>query len=225
MSCEFNNLCKVEDCSQTACDWRASMIDLLKNSRLPKYQWEHRILYPDNDKDVESFEALADIANNIERIVREPGHKNLVICSRFVGNGKTTWAIKLMQRYFASIAHKCYMKDNIRGVFIPTNQFVLDAKDFNGQYRDRYYEYCALADRADIVIWDDIGAADYTRYDYTNLLVAIDRRIFAGKYNIFTTNFVSKTDEFVERVGSRLADRIWETSDIVQIHSKGLRGC
>lgn len=224
MSCEFQFLCG-EDCANTSCDWQASLKDLLKNSRLPKNQWGNHPLRPSCEEDAKAFDRLKAISDNIYEVANNPEYKNLIICSTRLGNGKTTWAIKLLQSYCAVIAQDCYMRNNQRVLFVPTNQFVLDAKDFNGPYRQRYYEMSQLADIADIVVWDDIGAADYTKMDYTTLLVAIDRRVFAGKYNIFTTNFTEKSDKFIERVGSRLADRIWESSDVVEITGKGLRGC
>ena len=226
MSCEFQYLCCEEDCEHPCCDWQASVKDLLRNSKLPKNQWKYHALRPDNEDDARAFDHLKDISDNILDIIHdETEPNNLIICSNRVGNGKTTWAIKILQSYCASIASDCYMKDNQRVLFVPTNQFILDAKDFNGPYRQRYYDMSALADTSDIVVWDDIGAADYSKIDYTHLLVAIDRRVFAGKYNIFTTNFTEKSDAFIERVGSRLADRIWESSEVVEIKGKGLRGC
>jgi DNA replication protein DnaC len=80
------------------------------------------------------------------------------------------------------------------------------------------------ADKADITVWDDIGAAEYTRYDYINLLVPIERRILAGKFNIFTTNFTAFNDVLIDRLGDRLATRIWGTSDVIELRGLGMRG-
>lgn len=208
------------------CLRRPSFYRQLKLSRLPLYQWRNYTLYPD-DIDVEAFEKLGEIADNIKEIVETPGHKNLIICSETMGNGKTAWAIKILKRYLYDIAWSVFLDDETaHGAFVLTSQYVCDAKafDVNDVCHKRFMELRDVADKADIAVWDDIGSAEYTRYDYTNLLVPIERRNLAGKFNIFTTNFTDCTDKFIERVGDRLATRIWQTSDIIELKGRGFRG-
>lgn len=225
--CEYGDICTacditVDEFEKHKCIRRPSLISLFKNSHLPKYQWDNISLIP-ADEDIEAFTKLAEIRDNIKERVQTPGSKNLIICSQHMGNGKTSWAIKMMQRYFSLIARKAYMDEKIHGVFVPTSQYVLGAKDFSyGSAFHKHEELRDAADKADIVIWDDIGAAEYTRYDYINLLVPIDRRVFAGKFNIFTTNF-TKYEELVDRLGERLANRIWATSEIIELKGVGAR--
>lgn len=225
MSCGLKNelsLCPKEDCSESSCPWGSSLKGLLVSSKLPTAQFKAVPLVPD-DEDYSKFERLAEIGSNIVQYMDEG--KNLVICSKHTGNGKTSWAIKLLQKYLVTIAGESYLDPEngiVHSCFVPTTQFIYDAKDFNGPYRDRYYKLSEAADKAEFVVWDDIGAAEYTKYDYTTLLVSIDRRVFSGKFNLFTTNLTTKKD-MIKKLGERLADRIWDTSEIIEFKGKGVR--
>jgi len=220
---EYCGECKYAD-SDKICLRRPGFKAQLRLSRLPAYQWQNFKLIPD-EIDVPAYEKLASIAETITDRVQTLGSRNLVICGDNMGNGKTTWAIKLLKYYLHDIAWEVYNDEYAHGAFVPTSQYVLDAKDFSyGSAHKRYEEVRDAADRADLTVWDDIGSAEYTRYDYINLLVPIERRILAGKFNIFTTNFTSYSDDFINRVGDRLANRIWQTSDIVELKGEGARG-
>lgn len=227
MSCGLKNellLCPQDTCEESSCPWGSSLKSLLIASKLPSNQFRNVPLRPDSE-DYDSFKKLAKIGSDIENYIVSEDRKNIVLCSKHTGNGKTSWAIKLMQKYLIAIAGESYL-DPENGVnhscFVPTTQFIYDAKDFNGPYRDRYYKLAEAADKAEFVVWDDIGAAEYTKYDYTTLLVSIDRRVFANKFNIFTTNLTTK-QAMVKKLGERLADRIWDTSEIVEFKGKGVR--
>lgn len=228
MSCGTKNellLCPVLECDKASCSWGASLKSLLSSSKLPIAQWGARPLKPD-DIDLDAYHHLADIGADIyDRVFASNGYNNIVICSKHTGNGKTSWAIKLLQKYFIHIAGEAYLDPEqgiMHGCFVPTTQFIYDAKDFNGPYRERFTTLADTADRAEFTIFDDIGAAEYSKYDYTTLLVSIDRRIFAEKFCVFTTNCVTKA-ELTKKVGERLADRIWDTSEIIEFKGKGVR--
>ena len=114
------------------------------------------------------------------------------------------------------------MDESPHAVFVPVAQFVHDAKAFNTPYTDRYYSLSEAADTAELVVYDDIGAARYTEYDYLNLLVSIERRNLAEKVSIFTTNFTQKKD-LSKLVGTRLADRVWDSSEVIEIKGRSVR--
>ena len=223
MGCEIREFGLCSKCDEHEfCTWGASLKSLLISSMLPKAQWVNSPLSPE-EVDYDAFERLAEIGSTIESIVKSGS--NLVICSNNTGNGKTSWAIKLLQKYLISISANSYLDPEqhiYHGCFVPTTQFVFDAKDFNGPYRDRYTKLAERADKSDFTIYDDIGAAEYSKYDYTTLLVSIDRRVFSHKFCVFTTNFIEKR-KLANAVGTRLADRIWDTSEIITFKGKGVR--
>ena len=70
---------------------------LLDASNIPKSKQKVNTLYPDTC-DINSFSMLSDIREDIKEFVR--CGSNLYIYSSTCGNGKTTWAIKIMLQYF-----------------------------------------------------------------------------------------------------------------------------
>lgn len=226
---QFDLCPKQDECDKESCSWGASLKSLLKYSKIPAVQMSSRVLTP-QEVDIEAFTRLFEISEDIYDRVNTPdydSYRNVLICSNNCGNGKTAWAIKLMQKYFIQIAATSYLDAEDKGIyhgcFVPTNQLIFDAKQFGtATFYKRFDEMAQQADRADITIFDDIGAADYSKYDYSTLFVTIDRRLFAHKFCIFTTNFTSQED-LGEAVGKRLADRIWRTSEIIEFKGDGIR--
>ena len=220
---EYCGECKYEK-SDKPCLRRPSFHRQLIASRLPSYQWTNTKLIPD-DIDIPAYDRLAEIADTIVDRVQTPGSKNLVICGANMGNGKTSWAVKLLKYYLHAIAWSAYLDEYPHGAFVLTSQYIMDAKAFDvaDSCHKRYIEVREAADKADFTVWDDIGSAEYTRYDYINLLVPIERRIFAGKFNVFTTNFTEYDNRMISRLGDRLANRIWQTSEIIELRGEGAR--
>ena len=74
---------------------------ILENSYLPRYQWIEDDLKSLKDK--ECFSRLRYIRDNLTSFIKgnlnDKMYNNLVICSENLGNGKTSWAVKLMLTY------------------------------------------------------------------------------------------------------------------------------
>ena len=188
---------------------------LLDSSNIPKHMQKITSLIPD-DCDYESFCKLAVIKSNILDLVNNG--KNLYIVSRNTGNGKTTWSIKLMLKYFDEIwAGNGF---NTRGLFIHIPTFLLKCKDFNNK-DEQFEEIKAKLMDVDLVVWDDIGSNTLSNYDLSQLLMHIDQRILSGKSNIFTGNLMYSDLE--RTLGSRLASRIWNTSEVIEFQGKDKR--
>lgn len=190
---------------------------LMKHSGIPKNKQIPDLLTPDK-VDIDAFILLREIKDDILNFVTSG--ENLYIYSTNFGNGKTSWAIKLLEKYFDEIwagnGFKC------RGVFINVPTFLTKIKEGIGR-RDEEFEILKgnLID-ADIVVWDDIAATKLSDYDHTNLLTYIDQRVLNGKSNIFTGNIIpSSLPDFV---GNRLASRIWEKGTSVQFLGIDKRG-
>jgi len=99
---------------------------LYDESLLSNKQREYVALHIDSDgTDREQFLRLKSIENNIEQFVNE-GH-NLYIHSATCGNGKTCWAIRMIQSYMNSIWHKCDL--SCKALFINVPRFLLALKD------------------------------------------------------------------------------------------------
>jgi len=172
-------------------------------------------LVPD-DCDYSVFCTLADIKSDIKAFVE--GGDNLYLVSKNTGNGKTTWAIKLMLKYFDEVWAGNGLR--CRGLFIHVPTFLLKCKDFDNkdpEFNDMKSNLLLV----DLVVWDDIGSTGMSNYDLSQLLMYIDQRILAGKSNIFTGNLMYSDLE--KSLGSRLASRIWNTSSIAELKGKDKR--
>lgn len=100
--------------------------------------------------------------------------ENLYIYSQNFGNGKTTWAIKIMQNYFNKIWLGNGFKE--RGLFIHIPTFLTKFKEVINKKDEEFEEMKKQLIEVDLVIWDDIATGKLTDYDYTNLLTYIDQR-------------------------------------------------
>lgn len=199
-----------------ACIRYMEMKHLMDSSNIPKKRQ-----YPDkltaDSCDVEAFQLLADIKDDIVNFV-ENG-ESLYIMGEHTGNGKTSWSIKLMLKYFDCIwAGNGF---NLGGYFIHVPSLLTSLKDFRND-SDRTKLQKTIMD-APLVIWDDIASARLTDYDISQLLLLVDSRELNGFANIYTGNITSK-EALVDMLGNRLASRIWNTNTtVVEIRGKDRR--
>ena len=215
----FNNKCWYKDvCRDKACSGcvrYSEMVYLMQASGLPEAKWRPIDLYAGTKNDTKMFNRLAELKNNIVDFV-ETG-SNLYIASRHTGNGKTSWSLKLLFKYFDQIWAGNGFRT--RGIFIYVPSFLLKLKDFKNPISS---ELRKNIECCDLVIWDDIASTELSNYDYSQLLLFIDSRMMAEKSNIFTGNVVEES-ELREVIGERLASRIFNTSQIVVFDGKDQR--
>lgn len=218
--CWYKKVCNqaIDACSRdvcASCIRYLEMKHLMDSSGIPKIRQYPTALVPD-DIDYDAFCKLAEIKDEIEQVVHD-GEFNLYICSNNPGNGKTTWAIKLLMKYFDSVWAGNGFRT--RGLFVNVPTLLLQLKDFNNPLSEEYKNNIL---NADLVIFDDIAVSGISQYDYNNLLMYIDNRMLNGKANIYTSNKVSK-QALESVIGSRLASRIWETSTVIEFRGKDRR--
>lgn len=217
---ERNSECWYKDTCNDDCNTCAVFFQMkyqMEHSGLPKAKQRPITLYltDDNSGDEKAFYRLADIRKNIVDFVEQG--KNLYICSKWTGNGKTSWAIKMLHTYFHHTAVGNY--DNLKGMFVSTADLLLKLKDFNNPLPQSYKNNL---ENVDLVIWDDIALTNMSQYDYTQFYNIIDKRILAEKSNIFTTNCTS-VEELAELVGAKIASRIYYTSEVIELKGKDMR--
>ena len=217
---ERNSECWYKDTCNDDCNTCAVFFQMkyqMEHSGLPKAKQRPITLYltDDNNGDEKAFYRLADIRKNIVDFVEQG--KNLYICSKWTGNGKTSWAIKMLHTYFHHTAVGNY--DNLKGMFVSTADLLLKLKDFNNPLPQSYKNNL---ENVDLVIWDDIALTNMSQYDYTQFYNIIDKRILAEKSNIFTTNCTS-VEELAELVGAKIASRIYYTSEVIELKGKDMR--
>lgn len=189
---------------------------LMQHSELPISKQYKLPLIPE-EVDVESFNRLVIIKENIINFV-ETG-QNLYIYGTKTGNGKTSWAIKLLQEFIhRSWEGNCYTEI---ALFIHVPSFLLNSKLSIKTIIPEYDRIIPQIGEIDLVVWDDISVSNLTNYEFELLLSFIDKRTFAGKSNIFTSNITPQ--KLPITLGERIASRINDSIQI-ELHGSDRRG-
>ena len=125
-NCWYSEVCpnRTEDCEKS-CTRYIEMRFLMDSSNIPKNKQRPLVLKPAKC-DVEAFDRLAKIKDNIVDFVEQG--RNLYITSSIVGNGKTSWALKLLMKYFEEIWEGNGLEP--RGVIVHVPTFLIKCKDF-----------------------------------------------------------------------------------------------
>ncbi|MBO4542248.1 MAG: ATP-binding protein [Bacteroidales bacterium] len=147
------------------------------------------------------------------------GGKNLVLYSQNTGNGKTSWAIKLMLNYFSSIWNGNGFRT--RGIFIHIPTYIIQKKNSFSEADEEFRELEKKLSLVDLLILDDLGTNKMTEFDISLLTSIIDCRIINGKSTIVTTN--CSKQELTKVLGARIADRIYNTAATVTFKSTSKR--
>ena len=210
--CWYKEVCRSE-CS-TSCVRYLEMEYLVQHSGIPALYQYPKALKPEQ-VDYDSFCLLADYKDDVVDFVN--GGKNLYIASAETGNGKTSWATKIMLKYFDSIWAGNGFR--VRGLFLHVPTLLLQLKNFNNPLSEEYKQH--ILD-ADILVWDDIASTELSNYDLSQLLLYVDGRVNSLKSNIYTGN-VDSADELQKLMGVRLASRIWNQSEIIILKGKDRR--
>lgn len=217
--CWYKGVCnkyKTAECEQ-GCVRYMEMDYLMQNSGIPRSRQYPQLLTP-TKKDIDAFITLKEIKDDIVNFVEEG--ESLYIFSENFGNGKTTWAIKLMLKYFNEIwagnGFKC------RGVFIHVPTFLTKIKEGISRKDEDFESLKAHLLTADLVVWDDIASTGLKDFDHANLLTYIDQRKLHELSNIYTGNL--RQHQLQEALGNRLASRVWNGSIIVEFVGEDRRG-
>lgn len=208
--CYVQETCKKyknNTCTESFCVRLYKIDSLYEKSLLTQKQRLPIALFADKDK--EAFNKLSEYQSNILDFVHEG--KNLYIYSNCTGNGKTSWAVKLMQAYI----HKIWASSDIscRALFISIPKYTRELK-LNISHKSDYIDYINRnISNADLVIWDDIAIKSTSEYEHEQLIAMIDSRLQSDKSNIFTTNITP--ENLSDCIGPRLTSRILGNSDLI----------
>ena len=201
-SCWYKEVCDKSRCNGFCI--RHYKMDVLTHLALMegKLKYPIKLKLDKEGTDKEPYQYLKSIQNGIKPFIEEG--KNLLIYSSNTGNGKTTWAAKLMLSWFDSIWASTDLV--CRGLFIPVPA-LLRSYVSNVTKPNEYFKYIdENILKADLVVWDELCFKDFTEFEHSYLLYVISQRISLGKANIFTTNYDLETIE--KKLGTRLASRI-----------------
>ena len=214
-SCWYKRIC-TEQCSENCIRYKL-MYSLFKQSNLPEALWNYKELVC-HEKDLQVYKKLQAKSDAILNFI-EAGN-NLYIYSENCGNGKTTWAIRLMYSYFDKIWHKsCF---DCKALFVSVPKFLYNCKRSISQDVKGFEELCNLISEVDLVIWDDIGEMKASDYEHQILFQYIDDRINSKKSNIYTSN--KNKGQLEDVLGVRLASRIYNCSECIEFLEEDKRG-
>ena len=216
--CWLYNKCNHVDCNRFCV--RRFKLDYLFNSALISLaQRKYVALRLDSDgKDRDSFLYLKQIEKHIVDFVKNGD--NLYIHSIQCGNGKTSWALRMIQSYLDKIWSSSSL--TCRALFINVPRFLLELKD-NISNKSEYVSHIKkYALSADIVVWDEVGSKGLTQFEHENILNLINARLDKGLSNIYTSNL--NNVELHDSIGDRLYSRIVNYSNDIELFGKDKRG-
>lgn len=182
----------------------------LTNSLIPA-RYKNTIPLQPAVADEQVFRELQEVRRDIRQFVKEG--KNLLICSNFTGNGKTTWAIKLLKAYVESVASLGF-KNNCPALFINISNFLNKKKLAigNPEIQAEVNDIESKILTAKLVVFDDLGVKDLSEYDSMNLYYWIDERTNNLLSSIYTSNLLP--DQLKQLLDSRVYSRVVNYSDI-----------
>lgn len=198
------------DCRKT-CQRYLYMNFLIINCGKPDSENFIKKLIPDKS-DKKAFDRLKVIKENIKTYIKDGN--NLYIHSKHIQNGKTTWAIKIMYRYFHEIWYGSDLSP--KGYFIYVPEFLNNMKNFEYRKTKECNELEEIINSADIVIWDDITFKLSTQ-EQTILQNYINKRFLNHKSNIFTG---FDDGQIENNIGIRLYKMLTSCEDIEFISTR-----
>ena len=215
--CWLSSNCKLKEnediCQDDFCLKRFKLNKLFDNALISNKQRQRVTFVLDSDeKDLENFKYLSTVEKNIENFVSSGG--NLYIHSSICGNGKTSWALRLVQAYFSRVWYFASIEE-CKALFINVPRYLIELKENISQKSDYVQHIKENVLNADIVIWDEVGTKGLTVFEHENILNLINARLDLGKANIYTSNL--NDEELHEVIGDRLFSRIVLMSDNVEL--------
>ena len=220
MNCYAEKYCRKKirgDCSEICEGYRLLRV-LYNLSRLPEKYRYNIPLVPDNI-DLDKFEYLNSFMKNIEERVADGD--GLYIWSEKCGNGKTSWACKIMSYYFRKIAFKTGLENEGLYIYLPV--FLDDLRaSYDKEPDPEWLELTDMLTSCKLLIVDDIGAEKNTEWVNERLLSLINSRLMNGLSTIYTSN--CSLDELGARMGERIKSRIKGSTHEVQLTGKDKRG-
>lgn len=219
----MNNKCWYHEVCNASCSDHCirfmEMQFLLEHSGIPRARQDPKVLTLIPEQcDLAVFRELQLIKQQIVNVVQNG--KSLYIYSEYFGNGKTTWAIKLLLKYF-----DCVWNGNgfrVRGLFIHVPSFLNRLKDNINKPDAAFLNMKDLIKDVDVVVWDDIGACKLSEYDHSILLSYIDERVLKNLANIYTGNLYGNALQ--KALGGRLHSRVWSASSLFELKGHDRRG-
>lgn len=201
---------KHQSCQRT-CHRYLEMNYLINNCGMKNAERYLKTLKPQNTE-FEAYLKLKQIKDNIVDFVQQG--KNLYIKSEYLQTGKTSWALKMLYKYFDEIWSGNGFR--IRGYFLYVPEFLSNMRTLEYKNSPEYRLLTNVLRTADLVIWDDITGNALNQQEQSIINLFIDRRFIEEKANIFTGLHNQHTD-LEGLLGFKLANRITTNCQTVEL--------
>lgn len=214
--CPYRKNCKDKtpdgDCYKL-CSKLNEIDTLFYNANIPKAYLQPMVLYP-NEIDIATYEMLNEIKMNISILVHDGFY--ITIQSRERGNGKTSWAIKILQNYL----HQIWQEPGgrTRGLYVDVTEYFTELKaEFETKERNAK-EFAKDIDNADLVIFDNMDENRLGEWERNVLKQHIKKRINNKLSNIYIIRNMEKQLE--NQIGEDLAYYVSRNNQILPIVGK-----
>lgn len=132
-------------------------------------------------KDIKAFLRLQSIKDNILDWVNSGN--NIFIHSKNSYNGKTTWALKLLYKYFDQVW--MYKPFTILGYYLYVPEFLFKLRDLKYKDTQEFKQIDYILKHCPLVIWDNINSVTLTQADQVSLDIYLNKRGLNNLSNIF----------------------------------------
>ena len=221
MDCKAELYCKQKDSTNCNdyCILNLQLNNVYRLSNVPARYQKDMQLVPD-PCDRELFLYLKDFRTSVVDHVKQ-GH-GLFLCSKNKGNGKTAWACKILADYFKHVA----LANNLRcrGLFVSVPEFLQDLRKNMDSFDEDLLDFQNNIKRVDIVIWDDIGTENPSKWVREQLYTFINHRESRGLCQIFTSNLLLEELDHEQYLGSRIVSRIKGQCKVIEFKGTDKRG-
>lgn len=165
--------------------------------------------------DLEKYKYLDYVKNNIEEFIKNGC--NLYIYSPYLGNGKTSWAVKILNQHIKNVCESGNTNTNLVGLFVNVDEFlVTQVKPLKIDQ-----SFIKLCQQVDLLVLDDIGVATLNSLEEQVLTSIINTRLINGKSTIYTSIVID--NDLNKLVGSRISSKIIDACTIVEFTNPPLR--
>ena len=207
--CYAKDYCKAygtERCTER-CDFWWKLNSLYEQSNLPM-RYRYNIPLRPEQVDRPSFLELKEFTDNITTNVQNG--ESIYIYSQTTGNGKTTWASKMMNQYIRKVVSTSLLEDE--ALYLNVSLFLDQLKGQFSDYDPKVAELQEKAMRCKLLVLDDIGAERPTEYVCERLYDIINTRYTNMLTTIYTSNLTPF--ELGDRLGSRIESRVRSAKQI-----------
>ena len=184
MRCYAEDYCKKPktECSELCGGYRV-LRALYSLSKIP-VSYQYTITLTPQQRDLEAFKALTEFKEAVVKKV-EAGD-NLYIWGKNTGNGKTSWACKIMGHYFRKIAFSSGLENEGLYIYLPT--FLNKLRDSFDDKTPEFEKELQMVESCNLLIVDDIGSERLTEWVRERIISIIHTRVSNGLSTIYTSN-------------------------------------